>query len=340
MEQLKLYVVMVAVVFTAFAKAQSPKQSRDYYKLVHDAFTNVQEAELDYYQNLLYKSEHKAKKTRATLVTKLKLNLLLIERANSHGADSLQASAINYLTDIYSYHHGEYDVIMDYNIPLDYDHSGFTNYLENSSIAREILRKSRVSFIMNLSDLHRQLRIKEPLFRGSDSAVKMDVALNGIRKAQEIYDAYNRLRIYENSFMQALKTDNLNAAMQLTDALKTDVTVATRYLDTFKSKNPYIQEVRTGVHYYNEVATYAQPALLNTFLEHKKLETLKDLKKNKELKKPDLLDAQILTIEDSLKKMNVEIARTTAVKQQQIRDKDLKLLKSQRDFLQAYIPAK
>lgn len=249
----KVFFLFFMGMMFAFAKAQTVMTPQQYYTFINTALEKVQEEQWDYYKNVVYKSPKKASKSRAKWVKVIEQEMNAILRAGTNGNGALQEAAYTYLVVLRSYQVDQYDYVMPYDFPAAVQGYNLSSYLENSKKATTQLQETFKELIMVKDHFKLTHHINHKSFYQNDTQAKIDRAQQGFNTMQKIYLDFNNTRLNQLKFIESLTTANVNASMQLCDALKNDSSKSNlerlvKNLDTALDRNFIMDFTKTYDH--------------------------------------------------------------------------------------------
>lgn len=217
----KVFTTLLVCMVFAFAKAQNVKSSQEYYHFVNSTLEDIQKKEWEYYSAAVHDNEKKALKYRTRLVNEVESGIQAVFKAGSNGFGPFQDAVTTYLVDLRSYHVEDYDLAMTYEIPHYVNSGEITSYIENAVIADSVLQKNKNNLREAFNLFKTEHNISEQSFLENELESKLATAQETFTQSHAVYAAFNEIRADQVKFMEALDRKDINAAMQLLDALTT-----------------------------------------------------------------------------------------------------------------------
>jgi hypothetical protein len=263
----KVFPVMLICMMFAFAKAQNIKSSQEYFQFINAKLEQIQAKEWEYYSAAVHESEKKSQKYRARLVKELETSIQEVFKTDSNDYNTFQEVVTTYLVDLRSYHVEDYDLAMTYEIPHYVSSEEITAYIENAVVADNALKKNRISLHTAITRFKAEHNIKKSSFLENKLQRKLESAQEIFTQSHVVYAAFNEIRADQVKFIEALKRKDMNAAMQLLDALTTNAstektTAITKVL--LNNNQQFKEELVNGLRIFEELALKIAPKALSS----------------------------------------------------------------------------
>lgn len=257
-------VLMVCIGF-AFAKAQTANTPLQYYTFVDTQLAHLQDSQWEYFKAAIHQKPRKAQKKRQQLIKEIEQILQTISKNRRNNGTELHHAFTLYLVDLRSYHIEDYDLAMDYDIPYYIGSEGIQAYAENALRADKILLENQRSLENAMSDFIKSHNLNvTPSFK-NELQKKIDLAQELFTQSHVVFAAFIEIRADQVKFIEALERKDINAAMQLLDALSNETTKSnTLTLTSTLGSEAVIlgKELRAGLLLFNELALKTAPIAL------------------------------------------------------------------------------
>jgi hypothetical protein len=228
---------------------------------------NIQSQQWDYYRAAVHANDKKAAKSRSRLIKEINATMREVYKFGPTRYAALQKALILYLTDLRSYHVEDYDLAMDYDIPHYVDSRSIVGYVENAINADTILLENKESLHAAMNQFKIDQDLKEVPFYKNELQEKLNIVQIIYTQSHAIYAVFNFIRADQVKFIETIKRKDINAAMQLLDALNSDTTATkTSLLTDMIDVNElrFRQDLTSGLLLFKNLATNIAPVALAT----------------------------------------------------------------------------
>jgi hypothetical protein len=259
--------VLLACLGFTFAAAQQVPTPQEYYQFVNSKMQNIQSQQWDYYRAAVHANDKKAAKSRSRLIKEINATMREVYKFGPTRYAALQKVLILYLTDLRSYHVEDYDLAMDYDIPHYVDSRSIVGYVENAINADTILLENKESLHAAMNQFKIDQDLKEVPFYKNELQEKLNIVQIIYTQSHAIYAVFNFIRADQVKFIETIKRKDINAAMQLLDALNSDTTATkTSLLTDMIDVNElrFRQDLTSGLLLFKNLATNIAPVALAT----------------------------------------------------------------------------
>jgi len=265
---LKGFIILLTIgLGFAFAKAQQVVTPQNYYQFVNVNMGNIQSQQWDYYRAAVHENDKRAAKSRTKLIKEIDGIIQAVYTKGATGYTVLQDAFLLYLMDLRSYHVEDYDLAMNYDIPHYVDSGSIKAYVENATKADRILLENKESLHAAVRQFQIDHNLKQVPFFKNELQEKLNHVQNTYTQSHAIFAIFNFIRADQVKFIETLKRKDINAAMQLIDALNSDTTavkIASLINMIDVNELQFRQELTSGITLFNDLAINIAPIALAT----------------------------------------------------------------------------